>query len=301
MIQDTTVVLRNCGERTIAEAARLIAPLVPADAFHRVSAVPFSKCLHESLRIGLEQHRPWTLCIDADVLVEARGIVNLREAALAAPTCVVELQGVVFDKFFNIERPAGNHLYRTSLLERMMAAIPPEGTSLRPETDAMNVLRSQGHPWLQTRDLVGLHDFEQYYRDIYRKCFVQAHKHREFLEYPKQYWLAMESADPDFLLATLAIADGVKAARAPAISKEFMDPTAIEDRMAAIGLCEKEPLLGPLQTAKLISKVKAGIPASLQRDRRRFRKTMHEMFFGRRPTLKSRLIGMLTPSNRSDG
>ncbi len=66
---DVTVIVRECGERTAATCVAMLQRLFPGREIHRVSARPFSATLRLSLEKGLAEGRPWTLCIDADVLV----------------------------------------------------------------------------------------------------------------------------------------------------------------------------------------------------------------------------------------
>ncbi len=76
--------------------------------------------------------------MDADVSVLPNAISGLLDVAnkLAAEAC--EVQGLVLDKFFGVPRPAGNHLYRTSLLSKALGLIPPEAQDIRPENSTLN-------------------------------------------------------------------------------------------------------------------------------------------------------------------
>lgn len=297
-LRDTTVVLRHCGERTTAAAASLLRDLVSADAMHSVSAIPFSACLRQSLQCGIDQGRTWTLCIDADVLVEPASIVSLCRQAARTPNRVMEIQGVVFDKFFCIARPAGNHLYRTEFLGQLIDAIPVDGSSLRPESDAIKELSSHGYRWQQSRTQVGVHDFEQYYRDIYRKCFLQAHKHREYLAFPQKYWQAMREHDADFAVASQAVADGLKQECPPSVAKDFADTAYIDSRIESLGLTEKSALSNTCSAATITAQTRSTLPHSLGQEREAYRSSMHELFFGPPTTFASRASMLLARTSR---
>jgi hypothetical protein len=204
-----TVVIRSAGERTEAACRYLLAQQVPEDNIVTVSNAPFSATLADSYRAGIERGLPWTLCIDADVLVGPGIVGQLLEAAAKADHAVCEVQGLVLDKFFGVRRPAGNHLYRTSLLPKALALIPREGQDIRPEYCTLNKMEEAGHPWVQTRVVVGIHDFEQYHRDIFRKCSVHARKHDWLMHHLASYWRQMERQDDDYRIALWGLAAGI--------------------------------------------------------------------------------------------
>lgn len=179
--ENVTVVLRAIGERTQELSYRLLTQQVPIDNIIVIHEHPFVKALDESFEIGLAFNRPWTLCIDADVLLRANAVATLIEQMDKTGAEVFEIQGKVLDKFFGGPMPAGNHLYRTSLLARARQFIPFDNQSARPETYVIKQMEQSGYSWLQTDDILGLHDYEQYYRDIIRTMFVRRHKHARFM------------------------------------------------------------------------------------------------------------------------
>ncbi len=103
-----------------------------------VGNTPFSVTLADSYRAGIERGFAWTLCVDADVLVLPNAIFGLLDVAHTLPAEACDVQGLVLDKFFGVRRPAGNHLYRTSLLSKALGLIPPEGQDIRPENSTLN-------------------------------------------------------------------------------------------------------------------------------------------------------------------
>jgi hypothetical protein len=197
------------GERTEHACRELLLQQVENGNIFVANNAPFSATLADSYRIGIERGRPWTLCIDADVLVTSGAVRRLVEAASRADATVCEIQGLVLDKFFGVRRPAGNHLYRTSLLPKALDLIPREGTDIRPEHHTLNRMAAEGHPWNQTSLVVGVHDFEQSYRDIFRKCYVHARKHLGLVHPLVEYWRTMASHDGDFRMALKGLAAGI--------------------------------------------------------------------------------------------
>ncbi|MEM7012863.1 MAG: hypothetical protein AAF585_15415 [Verrucomicrobiota bacterium] len=217
---NTTVIVRECGEQTADACYEALRAAF--DHVHRVSDRPFSKTLRRSLELGLEEARDFTLCIDADVAPDVRQLRNLISEFEELPKHVFEIQGLVFDRFFQMERPAGNHLYRTSLIPKAIHLIPTENEALRPESAMLSAFAKRGRPWLQSRLVVGTHDFGQSDEDISRKASLHARKHQRFLDYLKALWIKLAD-EADFEVA-LDVLDGM----------EVDLPDSLEERQAEV-------------------------------------------------------------------
>ncbi len=133
----------------------------------------------------------------------------LRQAERQAGE-VCEIQGWIIDKLFDGPRQAGNHLYRTSMLPHIIAAIPTESVDVRPERHTLQRMHDQGFPWREVPVVLGIHDFEQSYRDLFRKCFVHARKHIRQTDYLIPLWRRKAEQDQDFLIAVKGFAGGLE-------------------------------------------------------------------------------------------
>lgn len=204
------ILIRYVSERTMELCRNLLQAAFPDIPIKLVSEEPFSKVLRVGFEKALETDAEWTLILDADILPESNAIAQLLHYATEKDEQHFGCQGLIFDKFFGILRPAGNHLYRTRFLPEALKLIPEEGTSLRPESETINRMIAAGYKFYQVPFIIGLHDFEQNFIDIARKCFLQAHKHRRFLEHAKKMWESEKKDDPDFLVALAAIDLGFK-------------------------------------------------------------------------------------------
>ena len=235
-ISNVAVILRHCGERTTDWANEVLEQVFETGNIYRVTGVPFAACLRKAFQQGQQAALPLTLCVDADVIIDAAGVKSLIQVALRDESTVFEWNSLCFDRFFGIERPVGVRLYRTDKLPALEQVIPEEGTSLRPESDAITAVISQGWRQRRTAIFAGAHDFQQYYHDVYRKCYLQAHKHQGFLDFPSQMWRALAPSQPDFAVALLALRDGQLAVHSPAISKAFLPAETIEERLKPLRL-----------------------------------------------------------------
>lgn len=205
------VIIRSAGERTESLCYKLILDQgVPLENIVTVRESPFSAAMHKSFGIGIDRNLLWTFCIDADVLLRPDSIRKMLDLAEQQPESVCEIQGFVLCKYFGGPRPAGNHLYRTALLDRVIDNIPAEGVNIRPEFYTLEAMKAKGFPWITVPCLVGLHDFEQYYKDIFRKCFVQAHKHDYLADLFLLVWRAGVEVDEDYRIALAGLSRGIE-------------------------------------------------------------------------------------------
>ena len=237
-MKDVTVIIRGVGERTQETCHQLVAQQVPEEHIHVIQVQPFSAAVRRGLELGYEAGRKWTLCLDADVLPSPTAIEELLSIGNATPENTFEVQGLVLDKLFSIPRPAGNHLYRTALIPKAYSGIPEEGTSLRPETDMRNFMLKKGYPWLQDKAMVGLHDYEQSYADIFRKCYLQARKHGAVGDQLLALWRDFAETDKDYQACIWGFQAGKLHVGEMRIDKSFLEKDA-EESLDAKGWQEK--------------------------------------------------------------
>ncbi|MCC6658250.1 MAG: hypothetical protein IT512_08705 [Rhodocyclaceae bacterium] len=199
---DVTLIVRECGERTVEACIAQLAALFPGQPIHRISNRPFVATLRASLQQGLADGRTWTLCIDADVLV-LPALRNFIAEAKRLPAHFAEAQALVADKLLPARRPAGNHLYRSTLIPKALASLP-DSPGLRPESAMVDALVRAGHPYHQSAWLIGLHDFGQAPADVYDKAALHGHKHAYLGELLLPLWQGWSEEDEDYRIALQA-------------------------------------------------------------------------------------------------
>lgn len=211
MISDRIkVVVRSIGERTTAACIKsIVSQGFPRDSISVVTAYPFSEALRQSLCVGLDARKDWTLIIDADVVLRSDAVARILRVADSRPANVCEVHGLVLDKLFGEFRLAGNHMYRTSMIPIVLDCISYEGQVERPETSALRAAAAKGHPFQKVALAVGIHDYEQKYADIFRKGLLQSYKHLgksgDFL----CYWRDNMRSDTDYRVALEGFAFGL--------------------------------------------------------------------------------------------
>ena len=205
---DLTVIIREANERTLPLCRELLESEVGKDKVVVVSEVPFTKALEKTYEIGIERGCPWTLVIDADVLIREGAIEYLLRVAESVDGNIFKIYGKVLDKLVGGPRHGGIHLYRTACLREAITMIPHKNNSVRPECDTINEMIREGLALLQLDMVVGLHDYEQCFCDVYRKAFFHAHKHKREMVYWESMWRKLSHCDDDYKVALKGAIDG---------------------------------------------------------------------------------------------
>lgn len=234
-----TMIVRSANERTVDLCYKLIAEQGCNENIFFTSETPFSAALKKSYEIGISEGRPWTFCVDADVLLRPNSIQLLLNFAKVQEQHIFEVQGLIYDKFYDGPRQAGNHLYRTSLLPKAVKLIPEEGVDIRPEKYVLQEMKKLGYPNEKINHVLGLHDFEQYYEDIYRKSFIHAHKHLNFAQRMVTVWKKKMEMDKDFKVALNAFSEGIRNTEEIFVDK---NQSLYIEKFTELNIEEKKPI-----------------------------------------------------------
>ncbi len=242
---DVTVIIRSVGERTTQLCRKLVEEQVPNQNTFVINEIPFSETVRRTFCIGLEKDLPWTLAVDADILLTKNSIKTLISLAETEDKMVFKFNGRLLDKFFNFPRHGGPHLYRTELFEIALKYFPHEET-IRPETAVLDELQNNTEiRSVLYQDIMGLHDYEQWYRDIYRKAFVHAHKHdKKFVEQLLNGWASFMADDSDFLVAVAGLCKGLAYQGDVSIDLNSL-PMFFDENILTKGMQEKMDLITP--------------------------------------------------------
>ena len=241
---DVAVIIRAAGERTLGLCQALVERQVPPGQVQVVQAAPFEAALRQCYEKGIEAGAKWTLTLDADVLVGPGAVAELVSYGDSAGDQAFHLQGRVYDKLLLCARIGGLRLYRTALLPQLLDRIPEPGIALRPECDTILAVQQAGWNSVAVSSVHALHDFEQYYGDVYRKAMLHAHKHPDSTRALVPRWKELSRNDPDYLVALRGYWDGLQADAAP-----LLDMRAFQDRakiLQELGLSEKGELTGSI-------------------------------------------------------
>lgn len=177
------LVVRCSGERTESECIRHAE--AQSQGLGRVYTVrerPFSRALFRAMEIAIQDGSPFSIFLDGDIL--------LRPSAVAAMAQVLEEERINFFKvaFPILDRSFGGptygvHCYKTSLFHKALQFKELSESDQRPETRMCKEMARAGYPTVLRREIVGLHDYEQFGRDLFRKMFVRSVKFNRHLDF----------------------------------------------------------------------------------------------------------------------
>lgn len=236
--EDLVVIVKTAGERTVDASLALLREQVSADRILVVDERQSETAIRRTYELGLERSAAWTMTLGADALLRAGAVSEFAAEANRMPADYFHVECRIFDKFTGLYRQAGQRMYRTKLLGLALQNIPLPGATMRSEYTVIQAMARLGHPSRRVALVAGLHDFEQYYRDIYRTAFVHALKHRSLVPSIVERCLTCWD-DDDFKVALGGLYDGMTGGRA---RQGGSVPELVQAWLARFGLVEKPPL-----------------------------------------------------------
>lgn len=239
MVRSVALLQRHAGERTQEVGYGLALDEFDFVASTAINAGPFPQTLLNSLRWASSQSADWIVTVDADVMVLPGSIRRGLHLAEQYPKHFFVIVSCVFDKFFGRIRAGGVRFYRRSLIAKALES-SDWYLQIRPESALIQSMSERGFPSSSIALLAGVHDFEQYFRDLYRTALVQGVKFRHHAAQNLNRWNAQAADDADFRMMIRGFEDGLKL-DAVALDAKLHRQAAAE-AMAALQLTEKEPL-----------------------------------------------------------
>jgi hypothetical protein len=203
------VTIRAAGERTEQLCYDTVVNQAGGAEAVIIREKPFKKALEECFRIGINSAKKWLITVDADMILLPGSLELMLKEAEKMPSHYLQLQGKIADKITGNIRKAGPRIYRTSLLPGLLSASELLEDHIRPESRLITAHGKKGHPSRYIEVLTCLHDYEQYYKDIYRKAFVHAKKHTDFLPKMIENSAEKQNEDLDYKVILKALWDGL--------------------------------------------------------------------------------------------
>ena len=254
--ESTALVQRHAHERTQPVGLELARIELPEAEVVAVAAGDFPTTLRRAFETAVELDREWTVTLDGDVLLLPGAGAAIRRIMTRMPARVGHADLLVQDRVAGQARSAGVRIYRTATMRAALQDGDWSGT-LRPESHLLASLEPAIRPWSPSV-LVGLHDHEQFLRDLFRTAFVMVRKKSEQREALVARWAADPSDEGRMLLAGARAAQrddlpfAIDAARYAELAAEAL---------TVAGLTEREPLAQVPDRSDL----ERGVPAAAQR------------------------------------
>ena len=164
------IIIRTTGERT--EQACINSCKQQGDV-HVIRAYPFGEAIRQTYELAIDLNQKWTPVIDADVIMYP-DTIEKGVAEVGNARDVFCIDGRTDDKIMMKHRRAGIHIYRTEYLKRAFEFI--DSNQLKPESHVRREMERKGFHTFTGRTIFGRHDYEQYYKDLWRKSVCQTKK-----------------------------------------------------------------------------------------------------------------------------
>ena len=232
--------MRTAGERTEKECIRRASRQGKVIVINKS---PFGEAVRETFRIGSKLNQKWIPVIDADVLLKDGRIQDaidyLEEVDRNHIFC---LDGRTKDKTMMKVRRAGVHIYRSKYMARAVKFV--NNNHIKPESQVRRIMSKLGFKTVSPKKIVfGYHDYEQYYKDLFRKAFVQTRKLNKMLKRNKIFekWKKRAKKDKDYKI----ILEGNR------IGRHYIGQVVIDknqtygamERLRTLGIKEKDEII----------------------------------------------------------
>ena len=187
------IIIRTTGERT--ERACIKAAEKEGHV-HIIRAFPFGEAIRQTFKTALDIGQEWIPVIDADVIIKPgtiqQAILELRGKSRST-FC---LDGKTNDKIMLQNRRAGVHIFRTALIPLAMNMI--DDHHIKPESTVRRGMIKIGYPTYSSKIIFGNHDYDQYYRDLWRKAVLQTYKLAKMIGARPAKWKRLGETDLDY-------------------------------------------------------------------------------------------------------
>lgn len=234
------VIVRSAAERTADYCCTDLVRQTTSAQVERIESAPFWRTLREGLEHGLASGSEWVLSVDADVIPAPDAVQRIPACLEKADAEVGVITCLIQDKLMGGMRFGGVRIYRARAIPVLLEVMPPQGADVRPETATINRAATRGWRELQVPALLGIHDYEQYYRDLYRKAFLHMQKHGYMAARFLPAWKEKAALDADFR-AVLAGAGDALFQESEVDCDVQHTAYKPEEALVRIGLTEKGP------------------------------------------------------------
>jgi hypothetical protein len=248
MSAKAVIVVRSSGERTLQVCVDLIKNQSNDFQVQVIEEQPFDKALLSCYKIGLKSGAEWLITVDADMYLVDDAIKTLLAEAEKMPPNYFQLQGTIFDYITGSVRWAGPRIYRTAFLAEAIRHLESSETRIRPEYSTIQHMAKMEYPSRSISKVLCLHDFDQYYKDLYRKAFVHAIKHDEMLTELVRRCKSEMTKYPDFRVILKGLWDGVGAGDGISIDSRLFT-TSADIALSELQIVEKSDDLSTVSNA----------------------------------------------------
>jgi len=246
------VTVRSAGERTEEACIRsIVCEGIAQEQIHIIKEAPFKKALETCFSIAFKSDETWLLTLDADMILLPDTLQKFISEAEKMPANYLQIQAKILDKIFGDVRKGGPRLYRVEHLKKAFKISQTLQDDIRPESNIINRMGSEGYPSRYISPIIALHDFEQYHKDIYRKACVHAVKHFSKLPGILEQVVQFQQNDVDYRVILKGIYDSISMNMKGKIDhREYS--TEATNALNQLEINEKSDEFEPINTIKVL-------------------------------------------------
>lgn len=168
------IVIRSSHERTTEMCIYFLNMYAPHGSnVNLIYRSPFANALKKSFEIGASSRHDFLFVIDADVIPLKNVFESFQEFIKSRNGEFDECHAKGYCGLYLKTRSIGPRIYNKKCLSKMIPKISSK--DVRPESDVIARCRLKKHA---ITDIICLHDFGQWRRDIYRKGMLYYKKHK---------------------------------------------------------------------------------------------------------------------------
>lgn len=243
---DVDYIIRSIGERTEEVCAELVdLQRQPCEKVTILREPTHARAIGKTIATGMKSSAEWVIVLDADMLLLPGGMSQVRKELALCDASVFFLDAAVFDKLFRIKR-VGVKAYRRATLGKIYEVFNEikDEPNLKIEKAMLKRFRERNRELTMAfpESTVALHDFHQYYKDLYRKTYLYATRTPAWNKGARKLWGKWANKDSDYLVMLKGLEDAQNEKRQLSNSVKDFDPEEIEERIKKLGLTEKGPL-----------------------------------------------------------
>lgn len=239
-------IIRTIGERT-EEVCYELAKMQcqPGENITILREPTHAGAIGKTIETGMDSAADWVIVLDSDMLLLPGGMSLVRKELSSCDDSVFFLDAAVFDKLFRIKR-VGVKAYRRTTLENIYDVFSEIKDEPNLKIEKAMLKRFQERNTHLTMAFptttVALHDFYQYYKDLYRKTYLYATRTPAWNEGAIKLWRKWSSKDDDYLVMLKGLEDAQNERRQLTNSVRDFEPDELAERIEKLGLKEKGPL-----------------------------------------------------------
>ncbi|MFW2437771.1 MAG: hypothetical protein ACN4GR_00195 [Arenicellales bacterium] len=238
-------VIRTVGERTEEVCIELVNRQKDEhETLHVVREKTHANAVESTIGLGLESKADWLVAIDADMLLIPGSMSTIRNEIQLCSNDTAILHPAVVDKLYRMRR-WGLTVYRKSILEELNNEFQEikKKQNIKIESAAIKQFTKNNQRQIYfSRKVAAIHDFYQYYRDLYRKAYLNASRNQGFNKNVRKYWTRLAKTDPDYLVMFKAMEDATAESRNLTNSIADFKSSELDRIVDGLGLKEKSPL-----------------------------------------------------------